>query len=76
MKPSNFYPARRVRSALCIAAALALPSPLLAQKATEPFGQEKVETREFRNKEAEKAMNTKAKSGHNHGKKSHKGHAH
>jgi len=42
-----------------------------SQKA-ERFGQEKVETREFRNKEVERAMSSqKPAHGHNHGKKGH-----
>lgn len=51
-------------------------TPASSQKA-ERFGQEKVETREFRNKEVERAMSSqKPGHGHNHGKKGHKGHSH
>lgn len=53
-----------------------LPASSKAQKA-EPFGREKVETREFRNKDVERSMNSRKPShGHSHGKKSHKGHSH
>lgn len=53
-------------------------TPALAQKA-QPFGQEKVETRQFRNKDVEKALNDRQRGGahnHAHGKKSHHGHKH
>lgn len=46
-----------------------------------PFGQEKVETREFRNKEVEKALSRYGSAhnhdhNHGHGAKGHKGHKH
>ncbi len=45
---------------------------------TIPFGQEKVQTREFRNKDVERAFNTPVKAtrgpGAAHGKKGRKGH--
>ena len=51
-------------------------TPALAQKA-QPFGQERVETREFRNKDVERVMNSqKSSHNHSHGKKGHKGHNH
>ncbi len=51
-----------------------------ASAQTMPVGREKVETREFRNKDVERAFNTPVKAdrgrAHRHGKKGHKGHKH
>ena len=43
----------------------ALVSTAIAQS-SQPFGREKVETREFRNKDVEKALNAQRNKGHNH----------
>lgn len=67
----------------CIAAALlclagwAFSTPPAWAQQKQPFGREKVETRQFRNKDVERAAN-RGKGGHNHahGTKGHKGHKH
>ena len=59
----------------------ALVSNAVAQT-SQPFGKEKVETREFRNKDVEKALNARRNAGHahnhnhGHGEKAHRGRGH
>ncbi len=51
-------------------------TPALAQKA-QPFGNERVQTREFRNQDVKRTVNSqKSSHSHSHGKKGHKGHNH
>jgi hypothetical protein len=51
-------------------------TPALAQKA-QVFGNERVQTREFRNKDVKRTVNSqKSSHSHSHSKKGHKGHNH